>query len=89
VKVSDGVHTAVNATYNAGTGQWSADVTGLDRGALTVTADVADAAGNHTTVAQTVYSSISAAVSAAAAFANAGAAAGSHGASGSGNRGSE
>ena len=34
-------------------------------GALTVTADVTDAAGNHSTVIQTVYSSISAAVNAA------------------------
>jgi hypothetical protein len=46
VTVSDGVR-SVNAQLNVVNGQWTADVTTLTRGALSVSADVVDAAGNH------------------------------------------
>ncbi|MEI6371835.1 MAG: Ig-like domain-containing protein, partial [Nostocales cyanobacterium ELA608] len=66
VTVRDAAGHSVAADVD-GSGTWTANINGLDRGALTVTATVFDAAGNAAYVNKTVYSSISSAVSAAAA----------------------
>jgi len=66
VTVSD-ADSSVLATYDTVSGKWSADINGLDRGALTITAAVTDPAGNVAQASKTVYSSIGTAIAAAAA----------------------